>query len=41
MNQELIIQQTKVESRALEHVTRALEVMLGWDVDRMASQENS
>jgi hypothetical protein len=33
MNQELLIQQTKVESRALEHVTRALEVMLGWDVD--------
>ena len=33
MNQELLIQQTKVESQALEHVTRALEVMLGWDVD--------
>jgi len=32
MNQELLIQQTKVESQALEHVTRALEVMLGWDV---------
>jgi hypothetical protein len=33
MNQELLIEQTKVEGRALEHVTRALEVMLGWDVD--------
>jgi len=33
MNQELLIQQTTVESQALEHVTRALEVMLGWDVD--------
>jgi hypothetical protein len=33
MNQELLIQQTKVESKALEHVTRALEVMLGWDVE--------
>src|SRR5688572_28193545 len=33
MNQELLIQQTKVESQALEHVTRALEVMLGWDVE--------
>jgi chromosome segregation ATPase len=33
MNQELLIQQTKVESLALEHVTRALEVMLGWGVD--------
>ena len=33
MNQELLIQQTKVESQALEHVTQALEVMLGWDVD--------
>lgn len=32
MDQILLIQQTKVESRALEHVTRALEVMLGWDV---------
>lgn len=32
MNQELLIQQTKVESQALEHVTRALEVMIGWDV---------
>lgn len=33
MNQELLIQQTKVESRALEHVTQALEVMIGWAVD--------
>jgi hypothetical protein len=33
MNQELLIQQTKLESQALEHVTRALEVMLGWAVD--------
>lgn len=33
MNQELLIQQTKVESQALEHVTRALEVMLGWNVN--------
>ena len=32
MNQELIIAQTKAESRALEHVTRALEIMLGWSV---------
>ena len=33
MNQELLIQQTKVESQALEHVTRALEVMIAWVVD--------
>jgi hypothetical protein len=33
MNQELLIQQTKVESQALEHITRALEVMIGWAVD--------
>jgi hypothetical protein len=33
MNRKLLIQQTKVESQALEHVTRALEVMLGWTVD--------
>jgi hypothetical protein len=33
MNQELLIQQTKVEGQALEHVTRALEVMLGWTVE--------
>src|SRR5689334_3142251 len=33
MNQELLIQQTKVESRALEHITQALEVMIGWAVD--------
>jgi hypothetical protein len=28
-----MIQQTKVESQALEHVTRALEVTLGWSVE--------
>jgi hypothetical protein len=33
MNQELLIQQTKVESQALVHVTRALEGMLGWKVE--------
>jgi hypothetical protein len=33
MNQELLIEQTKVESQALEHITRALEVMIGWAVD--------
>jgi hypothetical protein len=33
MNPELLIQQTKVESQALEHITRALEVMVGWGVD--------
>ena len=33
MNQELLIQQTKVESQALEHITQALEVMIGWAVD--------
>ena len=33
VNQELLIQQTKVESQALEHITRALEVMIGWAVD--------
>ena len=33
MNQELLIGQTKLESQALEHVTRALEVMLGWTVE--------
>ena len=33
MNPELLIQQTKVESQALEHITRALEVMIGWGVD--------
>ena len=33
MNQELLIQQTEVESRALEHVTRALDVMLAWNVE--------
>jgi hypothetical protein len=30
MNQELLIQQTKVEGQALEHITLALEVMIGW-----------
>lgn len=33
MNQELLIGQTKLESQALEHVTRALEVMLGWTLN--------
>jgi CRP-like cAMP-binding protein len=33
MNYELLIQQTKMESQALEHVTRALEVVLGWIVE--------
>jgi hypothetical protein len=33
MNPELLIRQTKVESHALEHVTRALEVMIAWAVD--------
>ena len=33
MNQELLIQQTLVESQALEHITRALEVMIGWAID--------
>ena len=32
MNQELLIQQTNVESQALEHVTRALEGVLAWTV---------
>jgi hypothetical protein len=32
VDQELLIQQTNVESQALEHVTRALEVVLGWTV---------
>jgi hypothetical protein len=32
MNYKLLIEQTKVESHALEHVTRALEIMLGWSV---------
>src|SRR5690606_511864 len=32
MNHKLLIEQTKVESDALEHVTRALEIMLGWTV---------
>lgn len=34
MTRELNLQQTIVESRALEHVTRALELMLIWNVDR-------
>lgn len=33
MNCELLIQQTKIESQALEHVTRAMEVTLGWKVE--------
>ena len=33
MNQELLIQQTKVENQALEHITQALEVMIGWRVN--------
>lgn len=32
MNYKLLIEQIKVESDALEHVTRALQVMLGWTV---------
>jgi hypothetical protein len=32
MNQELLIQQTIVEGQALEHITRALEVTLGWTI---------
>jgi hypothetical protein len=32
MNQELLIQQTKVESQALEHTTRALEEAIQWAV---------
>jgi hypothetical protein len=33
MNDGLLIEQTKMESQALEHVTRALEVVLGWKVE--------
>jgi hypothetical protein len=33
MNQGLLIEQTQVESQALEHITRALEIMIGWGVD--------
>lgn len=33
MNQKLLIQQTKMESQALAHVTRALEAMLSWTVE--------
>jgi hypothetical protein len=33
MDYGLLIQQTKMESQALEHVTRALEVVLGWKVE--------
>lgn len=33
MSEDLLIQQFKVESQALEYVTRALEVTLGWSVD--------
>jgi hypothetical protein len=32
MNEELLLEQTKVESQVLEHVTRALESALGWVV---------
>jgi hypothetical protein len=33
MSQELLIEQTKVESQTLEHVTRALETTIEWAVD--------
>ncbi len=33
MDQELLIQQIKVESQALEHVTRALEATLLWSIN--------
>jgi hypothetical protein len=33
MNQELLFEQTKVESQALEHTTRALEEAIKWAVD--------
>ncbi len=33
MDQEFLIQQIKVESRALEHVSRALEAALGWSTE--------
>ena len=33
MNQKLLIQQTKMESQALAHVTRALEGMHSWTVE--------
>jgi hypothetical protein len=33
MNQELLVEQTKVESQALEHTTRALEEAIKWAVD--------
>ena len=32
MNEELLLQQTKIESQVLEHVTRGLESALGWVV---------
>jgi hypothetical protein len=32
VNHKLLIQQTRVESQALEHVTRALEAILNWTV---------
>lgn len=32
MNYKMLVEQTKVESDALEHVTRALEIMLRWTV---------
>jgi hypothetical protein len=33
VNEELLLQQTKVESQVLEHVSRALESALGWVVE--------
>lgn len=33
MDYQVIVQQTKVESEALEHVTRALEVAIAWIVE--------
>lgn len=33
MNYKVLIQQTRVESQALEHVTQALETVLGWAIE--------
>lgn len=33
MNHKLLIEQTEVESQALEHVSQALEIMLSWTVE--------
>src|SRR5450432_4119227 len=33
IKQALVIQQTKVESQALEHITQAVEVALAWVVE--------